>query len=114
MTMSPETDILIVGRSQERFTTEIRLAFRHWQVYTADAPFALHGRKFRRAYYTEGLLAHPRGQSVYLIASMQAGTCGGELLPFSEYTEPAIDAQAFEDAVLVSDLRRSRHAQDWV
>jgi hypothetical protein len=114
MVMSNETDILIVGHSQERFTTEIRQAFRHWQVYSADAPFALHGRKFRNAYYTEGLLAHPRGQATFLTAQLAAGTCGGQVLPFSQYEEPTVDTEAFEDAVLVSQLRRSRYAQDWV
>jgi len=50
--MSSELDILIVGHNEERFSTDIRQAFRHWQVYSVAAPHALMGRRFRRAYVT--------------------------------------------------------------
>lgn len=113
MVMSKETDILIVGYNHERFAPEIRTAFRHWQVYNVAAPHALHGRRFTRAYVTEGAIAHP---SWWRINSMLVAACeivGGEVLPFSQYVEPEPEDN-IEDAVLVSQLRRNRHSQDWV
>ncbi|WP_367135862.1 hypothetical protein [Saccharothrix sp. HUAS TT1] len=51
--LAPETDILIVGFTEERRAYP---QFRHWQVYAASAPLTmmLSGRRFRRAYFTDG------------------------------------------------------------
>jgi hypothetical protein len=104
--MSSELDILIVGYNEERFSTEIRQAFRHWQVYTCSAPHALYQRRFRHAYYTDGVLTHRYGGGIldYLRGSVD----GGEVRPFSEY-RPVYDVQSFADAQLLRSIRRSRH-----
>lgn len=113
--MSPETDILIVGIYTERFTTEIQLAFRHWQVYTCASPFSVYGRKFRHAYYTPEATKHSGWHAVRKVLEESVERHGGKLLPFAEYEEPtSLDFQDWEDAVLASDLRRARYAQDWV
>lgn len=112
--MSPETDILIVGDSAERFQVEIRRAFRHWQVYTCEVPGALIGRKFRRAYYTDAAGLHRHFPGVLEILKKN-NEYVASVLPFATYEEPtSIDPQDFEDAVLASELRRARYAQDWV
>ncbi len=107
--MSHETDILIVGYSQERFTVEIRRAFRHWQVYSVANPMAIEGRHFRRAYYTEGAVEHPRWEMVNATLVANAVRSGGEVLPFEQYEEPTVDLVSWEDQVLVSNLRRARY-----
>ena len=101
--MSNELDILIVGDNDERFTVEIRTAFRHWQVYSARAPHALYGRQFRRAYYTGG--ATTVSGSASLLDALRAH---GDVLPFSDY-EPGslIDAQAWEDEAMLREIRRA-------
>lgn len=106
--MSPEADILIVADNSERFQTEIRLAFRHWQVYACANPFALTTRQFRVAYFTAPARQHKNWSRV-----LECLGDRGRLLRWEEYEEPAADAQDFEDAVLLSNLRRSRYAQDW-
>lgn len=110
--MSPETDILIVAYNQERFATEIRTAFRHWQVYSASNPFTLEGRRFRRAYFTRPAAMHDRWPMVESILRRNAlKTPDAEVLSFEEHYEPPIcpDPQTFDDAVLVSELHRARH-----
>ena len=102
--MSNELDILLVGFSEERFQKDIRLAFRHWQVYSAAAPHALYGRKMRRAYYTTGALTHPNGEA--LLNYLRG--IGVEIIGFSEF-RPEFDVQTLEDARTLRDLRRSRH-----
>lgn len=109
MGMSDEKDILIVGDPRERFATEIRLSFRHWQVYNCVNLFALHGRQFRVAYFTEAARRHKNWPRV-----LDALGDEGRLLRFCEYEEPVADPQDFGDAVLLSTIRRSRHSQDWV
>lgn len=102
--MSNELDILLVGFNEERFQKDIRLAFRHWQVYSAAAPHAVYGRRVRRVYYTSGALSHPNGEALlnYLRDT------GAETIGFSEF-RPEYDVQTLEDARTLRDLRRSRH-----
>lgn len=102
-------DILIVGHSQERFSPEIRTAFRHWQVYSVAAPHALHGRKFRHAYVTEGAISQPGWPRVNSMLVAATEVVGGEVLRFSEYQPGSIDAQAFQDEALLREIRRSRY-----
>ena len=104
--MSNELDILIVGYNDERFSTEIRQAFRHWQVYSAAAPHALHGRQFRRAYFTDGVLGHQYGPDILTVLRGRGGD--DAVLPFSDY-RPEYDVQSFEDHRALRALRRSRH-----
>jgi hypothetical protein len=102
--MSNETDILIVGNSGERFAFDIRTKFRHWQVYTLDSPGALYGRRFRRAYFTNGAVGHKNWLRMYEFLSAQ-----GEVRHILDYEEPVVDAQAWDDAVLLREIRRSRY-----
>lgn len=106
--MSNEADILVVGNSGERMTVEIRRTFRHWQVYTLDAPGSLYGRRFRRAYYTDGAEEHKNFERIITFLQGQ-----GEVRHFSTYV-PEIDALAHQDAGLLRQIRRSRYPQDWV
>lgn len=108
--MSSESDILICGFNQERFAPEIRTAFRHWQVFNVATPFAIEGRRFTTAYFTEGAEQMPGWPRVHAILQANAlKTIGGRVLPFSEYVPPMPDVQDFIDAELVSSLRRSRY-----
>jgi hypothetical protein len=106
--MSNELDILIVGYGNERFSTDIRRAFRHWQVYSCASPHALYGRRFRRAYFTEGAMQHPAWNRVHATLNAAAIKLRGEVLPFETFA-PEYDVQTFEDAMALRDLRRSRH-----
>ena len=107
--MSSELDILIVGHNEERFSTDIRQAFRHWQVYSVAAPHALMGRRFRRAYVTEGAYDHHRWSRVgaeldrYLKFRPES-----EVLPFSDY-RPEYSAITVGEADDLRQIRRSRH-----
>lgn len=109
MVMSNELDILIVGFNQERFTPEIRTAFRHWQVYSVAAPHALLGRRFRRAYYTDSATRQIGWERIYEVLRA-AEARGSEFLPFRDW-QPDFDVQSFKDAMLLRDLRRSRHSE---
>ncbi|ONI83464.1 hypothetical protein ALI22I_33725 [Saccharothrix sp. ALI-22-I] len=53
--LAHEADILIVGFREERLDFQ---QFRHQQVYAAASPLTrqLIGRRFRRAYYTDGAM----------------------------------------------------------
>lgn len=105
MVMSNETDILVVGNSGERFTFEIRTKFRHWQVYSLDAPGALYGRKFRRAYYTDGAEVHKNWDRMAEFLRAQ-----GEVRHLDNYDGGiGLDVQAFDDERLLREIRRSRH-----
>lgn len=106
--MSNELDILIVGYNQERFSTEIRQAFRHWQVYSVSSPHALHGRRFRRAYVTQGAVDHPGWPRLNSMLVAASEIVGGEVIRFDHF-QPEYDVQTFEDAIALRDLRRSRH-----
>lgn len=101
--MSNEMDVLIVGQSTERFTVEIRRAFRHWQVYSLNNPGALYGRRFRRAYFTEGAQAHHNWERMSEFLSAQ-----GEVRSFESF-EPEIDPQEYQDADLLRQIKRSRY-----
>lgn len=105
MAMSSELDILLVADNHERFATEIRTSFRHWQVYRADSPHTVWTRKARRAYYTDAFGLH-RNSGAMLANLISRGV---EVVPFSEYEPPAADVQDFEDARLLREIRRSRH-----
>lgn len=104
--MSNELDILIVGDNAERFTTELRTTFRHWQVYSVRAPHALYGREFRRAYVTEG--AYAVKGSALLLDALRAH---GEVLPLADYEPDLIDVQSYVDESALRDLRRSRYTE---
>lgn len=103
--MSNELDILIVGTNSERFSTEIRQAFRHWQVYNCGSPHALYGRQFRRAYYTEGVMVHRHGAGILDVLRGR-----GDVLPFEDY-KPEYDVQSFEDYQALRAVRRARYAE---
>ena len=103
--MSNELDILIVGDRDERFTTEARLAFRHWQVYSVTAPLRLYGRQARVAYYTEGAETMNGWRTVQ--EHLRAGNV--ELRPWATYKPDVIDAASYKDTAMLRDIRRSRH-----
>jgi hypothetical protein len=102
--MSNETDILIVGSASERFAFEIRTKFRHWQVYTLDVPGSLYGRRFRRAYYTDGAEAHKNWDRMLdVLRSL------GEVRHLDTWGPDAVDFQAWEDVKLLREIRQSRY-----
>lgn len=103
MGMSNEADILIVGDPSERFALDIRQKFRHWQVYTLTNPGSVYGRRFRRAYYTDGAESSKNFERV--IEFLRAN---GEVRHLSTYV-PETDAQALQDEALLRDIRRSRY-----
>lgn len=107
MVMSPETDILILGEYRERFQPEIRTAFRHWQCFTIQSPYALRGRNFRRAFYTPRASAHRNWQEIHEVLLCRAAALRSEVLPFYRYVPPTEDDLDIYDP-LVSELHRAR------
>lgn len=107
--MSSELDILVVGYNDERFSTEIRQAFRHWQVYAVAAPHAIKGRRFRRAYFTEGATQHPNWSHVAGHLRRAAVIQDATVMPYSDY-RAEYDVQSYQDAQLARAITRSRYA----
>lgn len=106
--MSNELDILVVGYNDERFTTEIRQAFRHWQVYSCGAPHALYGRRFRRAYFTDGVLLHQHGRG---ILTFLRGVNGADAVAHLDYYSPDYTAFTEQQSEDLRVLRRARHSE---
>lgn len=108
MVMSSELDILLVADNQERFSTEIRTSFRHWQIYRADSPHTIWTRKARCAYYTDAFALHCN--SGVMLSHLTSR--GVQVLPFQAYEPPvAMYAQAWEDVKLLREIRRARYPQ---